>query len=40
VSKNIKSAHRDVFTALERIKNTYCMGRRPFLFLLLIYMRF
>jgi len=27
--------------AQERIKNTYCMGkRRPFLFLLLIYMRF
>ena len=26
--------------ALERIKNTYCMGQRPFLFLLLIYMRF
>jgi len=26
--------------ALERIKNTYCMGKRPFLFLLLLYMRF
>ena len=26
--------------ARERIKNTYCMGNRPFLFLLLIYMRF
>ena len=26
--------------ALERIKNTYCMGKRLFLFLLLIYMRF
>jgi len=26
--------------ARERIKNTYCMGQRPFLFLLLIYMRF
>ena len=26
--------------ARERIKNTYCMGKRPFLFLLLIYMRF
>jgi len=24
----------------ERIKNTYCMAKRPFLFLLLIYMRF
>jgi len=24
----------------ERIKNMYCMGKRPFLFLLLIYMRF
>ena len=24
----------------ERIKNTRCMGKRPFLFLLLIYMRF
>ena len=22
------------------IKNTYCMGQRPFLFLLLIYLRF
>ena len=26
--------------ARERIKNTYCMGKRPFLYLLLIYMRF
>jgi len=26
--------------ALEHIKNTYCMGKRSFLFLLLIYMRF
>jgi len=26
--------------ARERIKNTYCMDKRPFLFLLLIYMRF
>jgi len=26
--------------ARECIKNTYCMGKRPFLFLLLIYMRF
>jgi len=26
--------------ALERIKSTYCMGKKPFLFLLLIYMRF
>jgi len=26
--------------ARERIKNTYCMGQRPFLFLLLIYLRF
>jgi len=26
--------------AWERIKNTYCMGQRPFLFSLLIYMRF
>jgi len=26
--------------AQERIKNTYCIGKRPFLFLLLIYMRF
>jgi len=26
--------------APKRIKNTYCMGKRPFLFLLLIYMRF
>ena len=26
--------------ARQRIKNTYCMGKRPFLFLLLIYMRF
>ena len=25
--------------ARERIKSTYCMGHRPFLFLLLIYMR-
>jgi len=24
----------------ERIKNTYCMAKKPFLFLLLIYMRF
>jgi len=24
----------------ERIKNTYCMSKRPYLFLLLIYMRF
>ena len=26
--------------ARERIKHTYCMGQRPFLFLLLIYERF
>jgi len=26
--------------ALERIKSTYCMGQRPFLYLLLIYMQF
>jgi len=26
--------------ARERIKNTYSMGKRPFVFLLLIYMRF
>jgi len=26
--------------ALERIRNTYCMAKRPFLFLLLIYVRF
>ena len=26
--------------ARDRIKNPYCMGKRPFQFLLLIYMRF
>ena len=26
--------------ARERIKKTYCMGKKPFLFLLLIYMQF
>ena len=42
-SRSLKIAPpRDVFlTASARgYQNTYCMGKKPFLFLLLIYMRF